>query len=418
MAAKGHHVTERLLTESRPLLSEPMPMPTEGEAAMLAWARLHREDNPVCHDEKTGMWHLFRYADARRLFSDYRTFAADFGEYATEGSAFNRGNLTQMDPPEHVKYRKLVSQGFSRATVAGLEPRIAEITNNLLDAADGADHLDLVEALAYPLPVIVISEMLGVPSSDRDLFRTWADGIFDPSVDAANESGSGNTIKARVAPMQEYFHGHVRERRVSPRQDLITSLASAEVDGQRLDDEEIVTFLTILLIAGHITTTLMLGNTVRCLDEHPEAAARLRAQPALIPSAIEEALRLRPPFTISARMTTTDVEVSGVTIPPHQPVTAWLNSANRDPRAFTDPDRFDHLRYLPDADTRQHFGFGHGAHFCVGAPLARLEGRVALGILLERYAEIRLDEADPFEYFANPGTNGAKRLPVVLRKAP
>ncbi|HWM05955.1 MAG TPA: cytochrome P450 [Actinophytocola sp.] len=393
-------------------------MPTEGEAAMLAWCEWGREESPVCLDEKTGMWHLFRYADARLLFSDYKLFAADFGAYASEGGAFDRGNLTQMDPPQHTKYRKLVGQAFSRTTVGALEPRIAKITTDLLDAIDGAERVDLVEALAYPLPVTVISEMLGVPASDRDLFRLWADRIFDPSVDAANDADSGDTIKARVAPMQEYFHGHVRERRVSPREDLITSLANAEVDGQRLDDEEIVTFLTILLIAGHITTTLMLGNTVRCLDENPDAAARLRAEPAAIPAAVEEALRLRPPFTISARMTTTAVELSGVTIPPHQPVTAWLNSANRDPRAFTDPDRFDYLRHGPDADTRQHFAFGHGAHFCVGAPLARLEGRVAMGILLDRYAEIRLDDTDPFEYFANPGTNGAKRLPVVLKKAP
>ncbi|MBB5803618.1 cytochrome P450 [Saccharothrix ecbatanensis] len=403
-------MTEHLLTEA-------MPMPTEGEEVLLSWAKRMRDGNPVCYDPTFGMWHVFRHADAQRLFSDYKTFAADFGGNESEGNVFGRGNLTQMDPPELTARRQLVSQAFSRSTVTALAPRVAQITEDLLDAVAGERRLDLVEAVAYPLPVIVISEMLGVPSSDKDLFREWADGIFDPNLDASADPDSGDTIKDRVAPMQEYFYQHVADRRAKPRGDLITGLTQAEVGGDRLDDEEIVTFLTILLIAGHITTTLMLGNTVRCLHERPDVAAKLRANPDLIPQAVEESLRMRPPFTFAARMATTDVELSGVTIPAGKAVTAWLISANHDPAAFPEPGTFDLERFAPGQNPSPHYAFGHGAHFCIGAPLARLEGKIATGLLLRRYSEIALDEDDPFEFFANPGTNGAKRLPVVVRPA-
>jgi cytochrome P450 len=322
-----------------------------------------------------------------------------------------------MDPPELMARRQLVSQAFSRRTVAALAPRVTRITEDLLDAVAGTRRFDMVEAVAYPLPVIVISEMLGVPSSDKALFRDWADKIFDPSVDASADPDSGDPVKDRVGPMQEYFHQHVADRRAKPREDLITGLTQAEVDGDRLDDEEIVTFLTILLIAGHITTTLMLGNTVRCLHERPDVAAKLRANPELIPQAVEESLRMRPPFTFAARMATTDVELSGVTIPAGKPVTAWLISANHDPSAFPEPRTFDLERFTPSQNPSPHYAFGHGAHFCIGAPLARLEGKIATELLLRRYSEIALDEDDPFEFFANPGTNGAKRLPVVVRPA-
>ncbi|MFD1051907.1 cytochrome P450, partial [Kibdelosporangium lantanae] len=175
---------------------------------------------------------------------------------------------------------QLVSQAFSRKTVAELAPRVTEITTDLLDAARGKERFDLVEDVAYPLPVTVIAEMIGVPASDKELFRVWADGIFDPNVNADAENDA-DTIKARVKPMQDYFHEHVGDRRRTPRGDLITGLTQAEVEGDRLDDEEIVTFLTILLIAGHITTTLMLGNTVRCLHERPDIHPMNRGQNAL-----------------------------------------------------------------------------------------------------------------------------------------
>ena len=402
---------------TKPLLSEPMPMPALGEAPLISWSHRMREANPVAYDERTGMWNLFRHADVQRMLTDFGTFTADFGEYASAGSAFSAGNLTAMDPPLHRRYRSLASQAFTREAVAALEPRIAEVTRDLLDAVADQESFDLISALAYPLPVIVISEMLGVPASDRGLFRDWANKIFDPNEAAEAGAGGDNPLAARVAPLQDYFREHTRERRVAPRADMITELVRAEVDGQRLTDEEIVTFLTILLIAGHVTTTLMLGSSVRVLHEHPELADVLRADPARIPVVLEEVLRYHPPFTIAARMTARETEVSGVVIPAHQPVTSWLVAANYDPAAFAEPDRFDAGRFATERDVNRHFSFGHGVHFCLGAPLARLEGRLALEAVLGRYADIRLDESRPFQPFANPGINGARVLPVVVKPA-
>jgi cytochrome P450 len=402
---------------TKPLLPEPMPMPALGEAPLISWAHRMRNASPVAYDERIGMWNLFRHADVQRMLTDFGTFTADFGEYASAGSAFTAGNLTAMDPPMHRRYRGLASQAFTREAVAALEPRIGEVTKNLLDAVADEERFDLIAALAYPLPVIVISEMLGVPASDRGLFREWANKIFDPKESADAGAAGDNPLAARVAPLQDYFRAHTRERRTSPRDDMITDLVRAEIDGQRLTDEEIVTFLTILLIAGHVTTTLMLGSSVRVLHDHPGLADRLRGDPAQIPVVLEEVLRYHPPFTIAARMTARETEVNGVVIPAHQPVTSWLVAANYDPEAFPEPDTFDPGRFATEHDANRHFSFGHGVHFCLGAPLARLEGRLALEAVLARYADIRLDESRPFEPFANPGINGARILPVVVKRA-
>ncbi|MBM0274424.1 cytochrome P450 [Micromonospora tarensis] len=393
-----------------------MPMPTEGEPVLVSWANRMRDRNPVAYDERTGMWGLFRHADVQRMLTDYGTFAADFGEYASGDSAFSVGNLTTMDPPMHRRYRGLVGQAFSREAVAALEPRMHEVARELLDAVDDQERFDLVSALAYPMPVIVISEMLGVPTSDRDLFRTLTERIFDPRAMDDPSAGPGLSPQERVAPLGEYFREHVRDRRKTPRDDMISGLVRAEVEGQRLQDEEIVTFLIILLLAGHVTTTLLLGSTVRVLHEQPGLADQLRADRTAIPPVLEEVLRYHPPFTIAARLTTTDVEVNGVTIPAHKPVTAWLIGANFDPEAFESPERFDPQRFVGTNVTR-HFSFGHGVHFCLGAPLARMEGQIALQHVLDRYADIRLDEERPLEWFPNPGINGARVLPVVVKRA-
>lgn len=280
---------------------------------------------------------------------------------------------------------------------------------------DGADQVDLVDALLYPLPITVISELLGVPQSDHELFRSWVDNLFDATFENPFDPDLARKATEAVAPMKEYLLEHVRDRRSRARDDLITKLVQAEVDGERMTDEEVMTFSAILLLAGHVTTTLLLGNTVRCLDDNPWAVDQLRADPGLVPAAIEESLRLRPPFNASGRITTREVELAGVTIPAQQPVFASILSANYDPARFADPHTFDLNRFGQGRDTPPHSAFGHGVHFCVGAPLARLEGRIALGIMLERYREIRLDTDRTAEYFANPNFNGPKKLPVVLR---
>jgi cytochrome P450 len=285
----------------------------------------------------------------------------------------------------------------------------------LLDQAD--DRFDLIDALAYPLPVIVIAELLGIPTSDRDLFRTWADVLLGQDIDPdqALREVSNQTVTA-VAPimreMNAYFLGHIRSRRAAPGDDLTSKLVRAQVDGQRLADEEIVGFVGLLLIAGHITTTATLGNSVVSFQDNPDAVAEVRADPGLLPPAIEEVLRVRTPFPRLARITTVDAEVDGVHIPAGQIVMPWLTAANRDERVFAEPHRFDiHRKPNP------HLTFGHGIHFCLGAPLARLEARVALRLLLERYRDVEVAAADQVEH-RNPWTMVAvTRLPLEVRAA-
>jgi cytochrome P450 len=211
--------------------------------------------------------------------------------------------------------------------------------------------------------------------------------------------------------MLAYLSEHCADRRANPRQDLISRLASVEAGGERLSDQEVVNFSIVLLMAGHISTTALLGNTVLCVDEHPEAWAQLRVNRALVEPAIEEVLRYRSSFTQVGRVTSVETELSGQIIPADVIVTPWLLSANRDEREFADPDRFDIFRA-----GNHHLAFGHGIHFCIGQLLARLEARVAVGVLLDRYAEIRLGRQTPLEFYSR-GIFAARQVPVTVRPA-
>jgi cytochrome P450 len=309
----------------------------------------------------------------------------------------------------------LVSQAFTPKVVAGLEPRIAELTNRLLDRA--GDRFDLIDALAYPLPVIVIAELLGIPTSDQGLFRTWADVLLGQEIDPDQSLEQvGERAVAAVAPtmreMNAYFLDHIRRRRVAPGGDLTSKLVQAEVDGERLSDEEIIGFVGLLLIAGHITTTATLGNSIVVFQDNQDSVAEVRADPTLLPAAIEEVLRVRTPFPRLARLTKTETEVGGVRVPAGQIVVPWLAAANRDERVFTQPRRFNiHRKPNP------HLTFGHGIHFCLGAPLARLEARVALRLLLDRYRDIEVAGDEPVEH-RNPWAMVAvTRLPLRVRPA-
>lgn len=360
---------------------------TEDEAALLDWLRRMREDHPVWQD-RYGAWHVFRYADVVAVIRDATTFSSDTARLVPAAAPVRRGMLTQIDPPEHRALRHLVSAAFTPQTVAALEPRIDAVVDQLLDGAE--DHFDLVDTLAFPLPVIVIAELLGLPAEDRPLFRTWADGLFSMQVEDPTDPELGPRIAAALADITNYLDGHCRARRAAPRDDLLSALVTAEIDGRRLDDEEATNFAMLLLLAGHITTTLLLGNAVRTFDEHPGVWDELRADPGLIPGAIEEVLRYRSPFTQVGRSTLHPCEVGGRGIPENAIVLPWLLSANRDPRTHTDPDRFDIRRRLGGGS---QLAFGHGIHFCLGAPLARLEARVALEDLTRRYRVLAVDHA-------------------------
>jgi cytochrome P450 len=365
------------------------------------------------------MWRLFDYDSVATVLSDPAVFSSDFSGLTPvqeDFETFRRGNFVGMDPPAHRKLRTLVSQAFTPRTVAGLAPRIEAITGELLDEVADADQFDLVDTLAYPLPIVVIAELLGIPTVDRDMFIRWAAVLFggdqlEDSTDMEAIQRALDAIAPTIREMNDYILDHIRHHRAHPDNGLTSRLIAAEVDGERLEDQEIVGFVALLLVAGHITTTALLGNAVVVLDRHPDAAAALRADPDGLPTAIEEVLRYLPPFAQLGRRTTRDVIFGDTTVPADSILMVNLASANRDERHFTDPDAFDIGR-----KPNPHLTFGHGIHFCFGAPLARLEGRIALRQLFDRYQDIALAPDRPVS-FQNPQVIvSVRHLPIGVRR--
>ncbi len=352
------------------------------------------------------MWHVFRHAEARQVLSDPASFSNDTlsapaGEANAEQLAQIRAilqyDIGTMDPPRHRTMRGFVSQAFTPRMVAQLEPRITEITHELLDTA-GTGDVDLVKGLTDPFPVTVIAEMLGVP--DRNLFHGLVDALFAGggteermALSPEEQAAAIAHVQNAVAETHDYLVDLTRERRTSPAPGLINLLIESEVDGQRLTDDEIAGFARMLLVAGHVTTKLLLGNCLLFLSEHPDVQDELRAAPAGLPAAIEEIFRLRPPLVRMQRLAVTDVELGGVRIAKHDPVSVWIASANRDELVFPDPDT-----YRPGRESNPHLGFGHGIHFCVGASLTRLETRVALRAVLDRCPSYRVDSVAFHDY--------------------
>ncbi|MEV7230044.1 cytochrome P450 [Polymorphospora sp. NPDC051019] len=383
--------------------------------AILAWFRRMRTHEPVSHDEEAGVWHVFGYTDAARVLDDATSFSSDFSPLMPaqeDVDRFIKGNVLRKDPPQHRKLRTLVSKAFTPRTVARLAPRVAAVTDDLLEAMSREPRVEMISELAYPLPVTVIAELLGIPVEDRPLFGRWADGLVGPESQTSFIPNARRLESMAVVmrDMNAYCLDHIRRRRRRPQDDLTSKLIAAEVDGQRLDDEEIVGFVGLLLLAGHITTTVLLGNAILCLHEQPDAAAALRADPGALPTAIEEVLRYRTPLAPAMRRTTRPVRLGDHTVPEGQMVLSWLASANRDERQFPEPDRFD-VRREPNA----HLSFGHGIHFCVGAPLARLEARIALERMLSRWREFSVGPG--VEFHDARGIFGARRIPLYVRWA-
>ncbi|RNF77732.1 cytochrome P450 [Streptomyces botrytidirepellens] len=382
------------------------------------WLHGERPSQPVEFDDETGMWHIYGYPEAVSVLGDPATYSSDVARRFVPGADqwdFD-GNLTQLDPPEHKKLRTLVSRAFTPKMVADLESSIAKVTNGLIDELD-TDEFDLVDAIAYPLPMIVIADLLGTPREDRDLIKQWADDSLAERGQIKTKDEDGEQARSIASQrddqrkMDDYLLEHVTDRRKNPKEDLLTSLIQAEVDGDRLTDNQVVNFASLLFFAGHITTTMLLGNTLLCLDAYPDQMARVREDRALVPLAIEESLRYLSPLASAYRATNVDVELGGTRIPKDQMLEVWLAAANRDPRQFTDPDTFDISR-----TPNPHLGFSHGIHFCLGGPLARLEGRVALNILLERFAELRVDHDRAPEFLTSPDFTGVWTLPLRTRR--
>ncbi|MEU2060472.1 cytochrome P450 [Streptomyces sp. NPDC013455] len=394
-----------------------------GERALLEelpdrWRNL-REAGPVRYDETQGVWQVLDHETAATVLSDPATYSSDLSALAPTQSdfeTFRQGNFVGMDPPEHRKLRTLVSQAFTPRVVHGLEPRIEAVCARLLDAVADRDRFDLVDALAYPLPIIVIAELLGIPAEEHRLFQEWASVLFGgdqlgEAPDMADLERALEAIAPTVREMNGYMLEHIRARRAAPGDDLTSRLIAAEVDGVRLADQEMVGFVALLLVAGHITTTALLGNALVTFDRHPGTDAALRADPARIPSAVEEVLRWLPPFPELGRRVTRPVVLGGHDIPADSLLMVHLGAANRDPAHFDTPDLFDVTRR-----PNPHLTFGHGIHFCFGAPLARLEARIALGMLNKRFRSLAIPSYQDVAY-QNPAVIiGVRHLPVEVAR--
>jgi cytochrome P450 len=376
-------------------------------------ARL-REVEPV-NVTPIGIVRLLRYADCVKLFKDVRT-----GVRTTDGSLpgadetrmeGQRRFMLQQDPPNHTRLRRLVSKAFSPRALRALEERIDAVVDECLDAVAARGEMDVIADLALPVPATIICEMMGVPVKDRDKFTTWtAEATFGLAAQILPPEMIARAEAAGLS-LAEYFQELIEERRRRQTDDILGALVRAEAEGDRLSTEELLSQAVGLLIAGFETTIGLIGNGVRQLLLHPDELAKLRARPDLIESAVNECLRFDGPIPLTQRILHEEAEFGGRTFPPNTILFAMIASADRDPERFPDPDRFDVERRDND-----HLAFGGGAHFCLGAHLAELEGRAAIGKLVQRFEDLALVSKERVpgpSLFRVPG-----RLDVTFRPSP
>jgi cytochrome P450 len=381
--------------------------------------RRMREQTPQFQDPTYGEWILTRHADCETILRDprwssnpaHRVGGPELSSSVRDDMAGEFNVLLFMDPPDHTRLRGLVSKAFTPRTVERLRPHIQELVDDLLDAAADTSReegsVDLLATLAYPLPVTVICELVGVPVEDRHLFGGWSsaasrllDGDIDPELIDAGMVGAMSLIN--------YFNGLIEQRRAEPTDDLLSALIAAEEAGEKLTETELRSITLLLFIAGHETTMNLIGNGTKALLEHRDQWDRLVADPGLAPSAIEELLRFDGPVHLTGRIPTEDIEIGGQVFHKGEQVVTLVAAANRDPERFTDPDQLDIGR--PD---NHHLTFSQGIHYCLGAALARVEGQVALATLAKRFPSMQLSGAE-LEYRDHFVLRGLKELPVVL----
>lgn len=356
---------------SSKVISDPYPL----------YARMRRID-PVHRMRLMDAWALTRHEDVDTVLRDHTRFSS-----AMVGDVQTRTGLVSMldlDPPDHTRLRNLVSQAFTPRSIERLRNRIERIAENLLDVVDGQRRFDLVAALAYPLPVTVIAEMLGVPSEDLDRFEAWSNDIA-LNVEPILDDDGVRRVQSSRHELSEYFEGIIEKRRREPREDIISALLAAEEEGDMLTHDELIATLILLLVAGNETTRNLIGNGILALLSHPDQLQRLRENPDLLGSAVKELLRFDPPVQIDGRTARRDVEIGGKRIRAGQGIITVIGAANRDPDAFTNPDKLDIGR-----KDGSHLSFGRGVHYCLGASLAEMEGRIAFSAILRRYGSIRL----------------------------
>jgi cytochrome P450 len=389
------------------------PLTPEFHADPYPFYRRMRETDPV-HLSPLGLWVLTRYDDCVTSLRDPRfgrdgfeaILAAQYGEESETGRLPR--SMLFRDPPDHTRLRALVNRAFTPRVIEGMRGQIQGVVDRLLDRVERRGHMDVIADLAYPLPVTVICDMLGVPEGDHEQMKEWSSDIIR-SLDAIGIPSDDSVVeRGRVGRrgIAEYFRALLPERRRQPRADLLSSLIAVEEQGDRLTEGELLATCVLLFIAGHETTVNLIGNGLLALLRHPGELERLHAEPGLIGSAVEELLRFDSPVQRTARITNAEVVVGGKTLPAGAFVVTAIGAANRDPRHFPDPDRLDIGR-----TENRHIAFGFGIHFCLGAPLARVEGQLALGALMRRMPKLRLGGAD-LEWRESSTLRGLKALPV------
>jgi cytochrome P450 len=384
---------------------------------------LLRTQHPVYWSEKWSAWLITRYHDVKLVLNDHRRFSnrnrytlymAQFSDHEREQLSYlidhyQRGGLVQSDPPDHTRLKRLVTSAFTPRAVARMRDMVVEIVDDLLDRLEGLGSTELIGDVAFQLPAIVIAGMLGAPKEERDQFRVW-------SADIQRFLGAGNPTLAQALAAQEgwqrmngYFQVLLDERRKRPRDDLVSALAAARDDEDKLSEDELVRTCGAMLIAGHETTTNLISSGILALLEHPDQLRLLRNDPGLYPGAIEEFLRYDTPFQSVPRTVTEACELGGQRLVEGQLLYVMLGAANRDPEQYRRPEVLDVRR----SDNR-HLAFGHGIHFCLGAALARLEGPVAIQRILERFPTLRLLPEDPPVWKQSMVQRGLQRLPLQL----
>ena len=374
------------------------------------YAALHRRD-PVHRSRLMNAWLFARHADGDAILRDHRNFSSD----PRQGTLTRRQRamlpppdeftLLFLDHPDHTRLRRLVTRAFTSRAVGALETRIRAILGSLLDAIEDPGGFDLMQAVAQPLPVMVIAEMLGMPHEDRARFAFWSAQrarLLEPTVSPRERAAA----QVASAELDAFFRAIIEKRRTAPEDDIVSALVQAEDDGERLNGRETLNMLRLLLIAGNETVTNLIGNGMLALLRHPDQLRRLRKDPGLVPTAVEELLRFDSPVQATFRRALADCEVDGFEVRRRDNIVVLIGAANRDGRAFDGPDRLDVGR----ADC-PHLSLGRGVHHCLGAPLARLEGRIAFEMLLERFGDIALLDERP-RFRGGVVLRGLRSLPL------
>jgi cytochrome P450 len=387
------------------ILADPYPL----------YRRLRSED-PVHWDPYLHAWVVTRYADVvtvlQRFSADRTPTPERLASMGMEQlSPIARVMVKQMlflDPPQHNRIRGLAAVAFTPRRVEQLRSRIQEITEELIDRVEGQGEMEIMETLANPLPAIVTAGLLGVPARDHNRLKNWSQDFAEVLGNFQHNPDRASRVLSSLEEMTAYFRDAVRREAGEPTEGLVNALTTAEVDGDRLTEEEVIANVIVTMVGGQETTTNLIGNGLLTLLRNPDELERLRADPSMIPSAVEELLRYESPSQHTARLAPHDIEVGGQLIRERQAVIAVMGAANRDPERFSDPDRLD----LARQDNR-HLAFGWASHFCFGAPLARIEGQIAFATLLRRLPGLRL-QPGPITWRQNLGLRGLTALRVAF----